>query len=151
MENECDAQSAFIKSSRFARYHNSQFSIFNSQFVLQNKKTPVPDFSWDRSEYALAVPPRLTQTASTLLTHQTMRAPLITGGVPVAVTWPKPFALPCWSPFTRSLPAAITPPAALLEVWSPCYSSSSLVCVGLLGMVTVYSQNGGLSSIICEK
>ena len=38
MENECDAQSAFIKSSRFARYHNSQFSIFNSQFVLQNKK-----------------------------------------------------------------------------------------------------------------
>ena len=76
---------------------------------------------------------------------------LITGGVPVAVTWPKPFTLPCWSPFTRSLPAAITPPAALLEVRSPCYSSSSLVCVGLLGMVTVYSQNGGLSSVICEK
>ena len=40
---------------------------------------------------------------------------------------------------------------ALLEVWSPCYSSSSLVCVGLLGMVTVYSQNSGLSSMICEK
>ena len=39
MENECDAQSAFIKSSRFARYHNSQFSIFNSQFVLQNKSS----------------------------------------------------------------------------------------------------------------
>ena len=43
------------------------------------------------------------------------------------------------------------PPAALLEVRSPCYSSSSLVCVGLLGMVTVYSQNSGLSSAICEK
>ena len=51
----------------------------------------------------------------------------------------------------RSLTAAITPPAALLEVRSPCYSSSSLVCVGLLGMVTVYSQNSGLSSAICEK
>ena len=128
---------------------NSPFSILN--LFYKNKKAPVPDFSWDRSEYALAVPPRLTQTASTLLTHQTMRAPLITGGVPVAVTWPKPFALPCCSPFTRSLPAAITPPAALLEVRSPCYSSSSLVCAGLLGMVTVYSQNSGLSSAICEK
>ena len=65
---------------------NSPFSILN--LFYKNKKAPVPDFSWDRSEYALAVPPRLTQTASTLLTHQTMRAPLITGGVPVAVTWP---------------------------------------------------------------
>lgn len=36
MENECDAQSAFIKSSRFARYHNSQFSIFNSPFSILN-------------------------------------------------------------------------------------------------------------------
>ena len=114
-------------------------------------KSSCPRFLLGQERIALAVPPRLTQTASTLLTHQAMRAPLITGGVPVAVTWPKPFALPCWSPFTRSLPAAITPPAALLEVRSPCYSSSSLVCVGLLGMVTVYSQNSGLSSVICEK
>ena len=72
---------------------NSPFSILN--LFYKNKKAPVPDFSWDRSEYALAVPPRLTQTASTLLTHQTMRAPLITGGVPVALIGPgRPFAVP---------------------------------------------------------
>ena len=46
---------------------NSPFSILN--LFYKNKKAPVPDFSWDRSEYALAVPPRLTQTASTLLTN----------------------------------------------------------------------------------
>ena len=38
---------------------NSPFSILN--LFYKNKKAPVPDFSWDRSEYALAVPPRLTR------------------------------------------------------------------------------------------
>ena len=77
---------------------NSPFSILN--LFYKNKKAPVPDFSWDRSEYALAVPPRLTQTASTLLTHQTMRAPLITGGVPVALLRPRPVRCALGSPFT---------------------------------------------------
>ena len=100
MENECDAQSAFIKSHRALRdttILNSPFSILN--LFYKNKKAPVPDFSWDRSEYALAVPPRLTQTASTLLTHRQRARPWITGG-DVAVTGSKlpAFALP--SPFT---------------------------------------------------
>ena len=38
---------------------NSPFSILN--LFYKNKKAPVPDFSWDRSECALAVPPRLTR------------------------------------------------------------------------------------------
>ena len=125
---------------------NSPFSILNLFYKI---KSSCPRFLLGQERIRSCGTTQID--ASTLLTHQTMRAPLITGGVPVAVTWPKPFALPCWSPFTRSLPAAITPPAALLEVRSPCYSSSSLVCVGLLGMVTVYSQNSGLSSAICEK
>ena len=36
MENECDAQSAFIKSSRFARYHNSPFSILNLFYKIKS-------------------------------------------------------------------------------------------------------------------
>ena len=43
MENECDAQSAFIESSRFARYHNSQFS-FSILNLFYKIKSSCPRF-----------------------------------------------------------------------------------------------------------
>ncbi len=153
MENECDAQSAFIKSSRFARYHNSQFSIFNSQFVFTKIKKLLSQISsWDRSEYALAVPPRLTQTASTLLTHQTMRAPLITGESPSQLLGrsrsPCPAEVhshgPCLPQSHRlRLSWRFGLPATRLRHW--------FVLVLLLVWSQYIRKNSGLSSVICEK
>ena len=55
------------------------------------------------------------------------QAPLITGGVPVALLRPRPVRCALGSPFTRRPPAAIPPSAALWEAFPPGYSSSSLV------------------------
>ena len=55
------------------------------------------------------------------------QAPLITGGVPVALLRPRPVRCALGSPFTRRPPAALPPSAALWEAFPPGYFSSSSV------------------------
>jgi len=56
-----------------------------------------------------------------------MRAPLVTGGVPVK-SYSKFFRSALISPFSKPRPAAITPSAVLLKGIVPVYYSYSLVC-----------------------
>ena len=122
--------------------------------IIKIKKALVSTFLLGQEPYSLLRyhPTWPAYSASPLFSRTAMRASLVTGEAPVAPNPSLPEArIALVSPFAVVSFAAIAPPAALLEVRSPCYSSSSLVCVGLLGMVTVYSQNSGLSSVICEK
>ena len=96
MENECDAQSAFIKSSRFARYHNpnSPFSILNLFYKI---KSSCPRFLLGQERIRFCGTTQIdANCVHSAHTSNNARSPDNGRSPRRSYFWPKPFALPCW-------------------------------------------------------